>query len=48
VGDSHAAYRELGWRHTVDFDTMAAAMVRHDLALLEDPNTLWDVPVLDS
>ena len=48
VGDSHAAYRELGWRHTVDFDTMAAAMVSHDLALLEDPNTLWDVPVLDS
>jgi len=41
VGDSAAAYRELGWRHTVDFDSMAAAMVRHDLALLRDPATLW-------
>lgn len=48
VGDSHAAYRELGWRHTVDFDSMAEAMVRHDLALLDDPSTLWEIPVLDS
>lgn len=48
VGDSHAAYRELGWRHTVDFDTMAAAMVKHDIELLENPNTLWEIPVLDS
>lgn len=47
VGDSRAAYTELGWRHTVDFDTMAAAMVHHDLALVDDPNTLWPIPVLD-
>ena len=41
VGDSRAAYTELGWRHTVDFDSMAAIMVRHDMALLDDPSTLW-------
>lgn len=41
VGDSRAAYRELGWRHTVDFDHMAVAMVNHDVALLQDPNALW-------
>lgn len=41
VGDSKAAYRNLGWRHTVDFDAMAAAMVKYDLALLKDPDLLW-------
>jgi len=41
VGDSSSAYRELGWRHTVGFDEMAAAMVRHDVALLADPQALW-------
>lgn len=41
VGDSTAAYRELGWRHSVGFDDMAAAMVRHDVALLADSNALW-------
>jgi GDPmannose 4,6-dehydratase len=41
VGDSRAAYLDLGWRHTVDFDSMAAAMVKYDMALLEDPNLLW-------
>lgn len=44
VGESRAAYVELGWRHTVDFDDMAAIMVRHDLALLEDPDALWRIP----
>jgi GDPmannose 4,6-dehydratase len=44
VGDSRAAYLELGWRHTVDFDSMAAIMVRHDMALLEDPDALWQIP----
>lgn len=44
VADSRAAYVELGWRHTVDFDHMAAIMVRHDMALLEDPDTLWPIP----
>jgi GDPmannose 4,6-dehydratase len=44
VGDSRAAYVELGWRHTVDFDSMAAIMVRHDMALLEDPDALWQIP----
>jgi len=42
VGDSRRAYLELGWRHTVDFDSMAGAMVRYDQALLEDPDLLWD------
>jgi len=44
VGDSRAAYIELGWRHTVDFDSMAAAMVHHDIALLDDPASLWAIP----
>jgi len=41
VGDSRRAYRELGWRHTVDFDSMSAAMVAYDQALLKDPDLLW-------
>ena len=41
VGDSQAAYRELGWRHTKDFDAMAVAMVAHDQRLLTDPDALW-------
>ena len=44
VGDSRAAYLELGWRHTVDFDSMAGIMVRHDMALLDDPDALWQIP----
>ena len=44
VGDSRAAYLELGWRHTVDFDSRAGIMVRHDMALLEDPDALWEIP----
>jgi GDPmannose 4,6-dehydratase len=43
VGDSRAAYIELGWRHSVDFDSMAAIMVAHDQALLHDPHSLWDI-----
>lgn len=41
VGDARVAYQLLGWRHTVDFDSMAARMVAHDLALLDDPDALW-------
>ena len=41
VGDSRKAYIELGWRHTVDFDHMAAEMVKYDLELLKDPTALW-------
>ncbi len=41
VGDSSAAYRELGWRHTVGFDDMASAMVHHDAQILADPDALW-------
>ena len=41
VGDSRKAYVELGWRHTIDFDSMAAAMVQFDVALLEDPGLVW-------
>jgi len=44
VGDSRAAYLELGWRHTIDFDSMAGIMVRHDMELLEDPDALWLIP----
>lgn len=42
VGDSRKAYIELGWRHTVDFDSMAAAMVQFDAALLTNPELIWD------
>jgi GDPmannose 4,6-dehydratase len=41
VGDSTRAYRQLGWRHTVDFDSMAGEMVRFDLRLQEDPDAMW-------
>ena len=41
VGDAGSAYTRLGWRHTIDFDSMAAAMVRHDVNLLRDPQSLW-------
>jgi GDPmannose 4,6-dehydratase len=41
VGESRAAYTNLGWRHTVDFDSMARQMVQFDLAKLEDPELLW-------
>ena len=41
VGDSRRAHQELGWRHTVDFDRMAATMVANDVALLQDPDHLW-------
>jgi len=41
VGNPRAAYLELGWRHTVDFDGIAHRMVRHDIAELADPDLLW-------
>ncbi len=41
VGESKAAYTQLGWRHTVDFDSMAKRMVEYDMALLKDPELLW-------
>ena len=44
VGDSKAAYLELGWRHTVDFDSMVERMIQHDQRLLIDPDALWFVP----
>ena len=44
VGDSRAAYLELGWRHSIDFDSMAGIMVRHDMDLLADPESLWQIP----
>lgn len=41
VGNSRRAHVQLGWRHTVDFDSMAAAMVAYDSRLLTDPEALW-------
>jgi GDPmannose 4,6-dehydratase len=41
VGESRAAYTRLGWRHTVDFDSMARRMVEYDMALLNEPDLLW-------
>lgn len=43
VGDSRAAYLELGWRHSVDFDSIARIMVEHDMALLADPGAVWEI-----
>jgi GDPmannose 4,6-dehydratase len=43
VGDSRSAYLNLGWRHTVDFDSMAAIMVAHDVAQLADPQATWAI-----
>ena len=43
VGDARSAYLELGWRHTVDFDDMARRMVKHDVALVTDPEALWSI-----
>lgn len=44
VGNPRRAYLELGWRHTVDFDAMAAIMVEHDLRELREPGALWPIP----
>lgn len=44
VGDSRAAYVDLGWRHTVAFDDMAQAMVAHDQVLLRDQEAVWPCP----
>jgi GDPmannose 4,6-dehydratase len=41
VGDSRRAYVKLGWRHTVDFDSMAAAMVTFDRKRLVEANATW-------
>jgi GDPmannose 4,6-dehydratase len=41
TGESRAAREQLGWHHTVDFDSMAARMVAYDMALLKDPDFLW-------
>ncbi len=41
VGDSRRAYTELGWRHTVGFDEMAATMVAFDQHLVQNPQALW-------
>jgi GDPmannose 4,6-dehydratase len=43
VGDARSAYVELGWHHTVDFDSMAKLMVQHDVQLLTDPESLWTI-----
>ena len=41
VGNPRAAYVELAWRQTVDFDGIAERMVRHDIAQLAQPDLLW-------
>ena len=44
VGDSSRAQTELGWRMTKSFEQIIASMVRHQAALLEDSDTLWQIP----
>jgi len=41
VGDSSAIKSDLGWRLSVDFDSIARIMVQEDMKLLEDPDHLW-------
>jgi len=41
TGDSKAAYTNLGWRRTVDFDDMATRMVEYDMELVRNPDALW-------
>jgi GDPmannose 4,6-dehydratase len=41
VGDSRRAYLDLGWRHTLDFDSIAKEMTRFDIALLKIPELNW-------
>jgi len=41
VGDSSAIKSDLGWRLSVDFDSIARIMVQEDMKLLEDPDRLW-------
>lgn len=48
VGDSRSAYVELGWRHTVDFDSIAYRMVKYDQSLVEDPDALWEIDAFSS
>ncbi len=43
VGDSRRAYLDLGWRHTVDFDSIATAMVDFDIEFLMEPESVWNM-----
>ena len=47
VGDSYAIKNELGWRPTVDFDSIACIMVEQDMALLKNPEHLWDLDYVE-
>jgi GDPmannose 4,6-dehydratase len=42
VGDSRSAMLELGWSHSVDFDSMVESMVHNDLAILANPDHVWE------
>ena len=41
VGDARSGHLNLGWRHTVDLESIAERMVNHDLESLRDPGVLW-------
>lgn len=45
VGDSRRAYLDLGWQHTLDFDSIALKMLRFDMELLENPGLSWRAEV---
>ena len=47
VGDSYAMKNELGWRPSVDFDSIARIMVEQDMALLQNPDHLWDLDYVE-
>ena len=44
VGDSARAQDELGWHTTRSFEETIASMVEYEVALLEDPDALWQIP----
>ena len=47
VGDSFAIKNQLGWRATVDFDSIARIMVEQDMALLKNPEHPWDLDYVE-
>ena len=47
VGDSQAIKDELGWRPTFDLDSIARTMVEQDMALLKNPEHLWDLDYVE-
>ena len=48
VGDSSAIKKDLGWRSTVDFDSIARIMVEQDMELVRNSDHLWPIVDIDA